>query len=171
MGVIAMELVEVDPVGLEAPERVLDGAHDVAARAAFQLLGVVHDHAELRRQHDLLAPVAEHLAHQRLRAAALAVDVGGVEERDAEVDRLVDDLARRLEVEAAAEVVAAEADDRDPQARLPQIARLHRPSLLAGADRVRAGALKAAARGHVDARARDGSRARPLRGATPRRRA
>src|SRR5215207_548259 len=36
-----------------------------------------------------LRALAEDLAEEALRAAALAIDVGGVEERDAEVERLV----------------------------------------------------------------------------------
>src|SRR5215207_11066810 len=76
-----------------------------------------------------LRALAEDLAEEALRAAALAIDVGGVEERDAEVERLVDDLAGRLEVDAAAEVVAAETDERHPKARRSEIALLH-PILL-----------------------------------------
>ena len=77
--------------------------------------------AELRRQHHLVAAALQRLAHQRLAQAGLAaVHVGGVEERDARVDRRVEDLdgaGERLGVRArAAEVVAAEADGRDEQA-------------------------------------------------------
>ena len=110
---------------LEAPQAVLDRLHDVGARAALHPAGIVHVHAELRRQHDVLAALAEDLAEEALRAAALAIDVGGVEERDAEIERLVDDLAGRLEVDAAAEIVAAETDERHPKARRSEIALLH----------------------------------------------
>jgi len=113
----AVELVEVEPVGLEPPQAVLDRLHDVGARAALHAAGIVHVHAELRRQHDVLAALAEDFAEETLRAAALAVDVGGVEERDAEIERLVDDLAGRLKVDPAAEIVAAETDERHPKAR------------------------------------------------------
>ena len=75
--------------------------HDVAPRRALLHAGVVHRHAELGGEHDVLALVAEHLAHRGLRAAAIAVDVGGVEQRDAEVDRLVDHLARAFDIERA----------------------------------------------------------------------
>ena len=50
------------------------------------------------------------------------IDVGGVEQRDAEIERLVDHLARRLEIDAATEVVAAETDRRHAQARCAEIA-------------------------------------------------
>ena len=53
------------------------------------------------------------------------IDVGGVEQRDAEVDRLVDHLARRLEIGALAEIVAAEADGGNAQAGAAEIANLH----------------------------------------------
>ena len=53
----------------------------------------------------------ERPAEQLLAAAAVAVDVRGVEERDARVERGVDDRARRLLVDPPAEVVAAEPDD------------------------------------------------------------
>ena len=54
--------------------------------------------------------------------AALAIGIGGVEQRDAEIERLVDHLAGRLEIDAAAEVVAAETDRRHAQAGCAEIA-------------------------------------------------
>src|SRR5205823_1392954 len=45
----------------------------------------------------------------------VAVDVGGVQVRDPGVERRLDDLARPLEIEPAAEVVAAEPDARDDE--------------------------------------------------------
>ena len=57
---------------------------------------------------------AEGLA-QVLLGEALAVDVGGVEQRDAGVERGVDDRQGLVCVDATAEVVAPEADDRDGQ--------------------------------------------------------
>jgi hypothetical protein len=80
--------------------------------------------AELRREHDPFAPTAQQLAEEALaraavavdrRARAVSVDVGRVEERDAGVQRRVDDRARALEVEPSAEVVAAEPDARDDE--------------------------------------------------------
>ena len=87
-----VDLVEVEPVGLQPLQARLDGGHDVAARAAF-LFAVVHRHAEFRGKHDVLAPVAQHLAEHGLRAAAPAIDVGRIEQRDPGVERLVDDQA------------------------------------------------------------------------------
>ena len=107
-----MVLVEVDHVGLQPPERRLDRRADVLARAAA-LGAVAHSAAELRREHDLVAAPCSTLPMMRLAAAAVAVDVGGVEERDPGLERGVDDGARRRLVDAAAEVVATEADDGD----------------------------------------------------------
>ena len=77
---------------------------------------------ELARQYDLLAPLAQDLAELRLRAAAPAVHIGGIEERDAAVEGLVDDGAGGFQVQLGAEVVAAEPDQRDPKARGPEMA-------------------------------------------------
>ena len=80
--------------------------------------------ANFGRQHDVLAPWAEDLAELLLRAAAIAVDVGGVEQRNAGLDRAVDDLARGVDPHRA-EIVAAEADDRDFDSRFAEFALFH----------------------------------------------
>ncbi len=120
-----MLLIEVDPVGLHPLQAGLDRRHDVAPRRA--LLGAVGAHrlGEFGRQHDVLAAVAEHLAEDLFGAANPGIDVGGIEQRDAEVDRLVDHLARGFEVGALAEIVAAEADGGNTQAGAAEIANLH----------------------------------------------
>jgi hypothetical protein len=64
-------------------------------------------HAEFGRDHDILAPVAEAFAEIFLGAAALAVDVRGVEQRDAEIERPMHDFSRRRQIDPAAEIVAA----------------------------------------------------------------
>ena len=103
---------EVDPVGPQARERGLDRAAGIRARTA-RLAGVAaHRHAELGREHDAVAAALEHLADEPLGRAVAAVDVRGVEERDAGVERRVDHGAGPGEVQPAAEVVAAEADGR-----------------------------------------------------------
>ena len=53
----------------------------------------------------------ECLAEERLAAALVSVDVGGVEERHARSKCRVDDGARAFEIHAHAEVVATEADN------------------------------------------------------------
>ena len=105
-----MELVEVDAVGAQPAQAVLERAPHVFGPGAAPLL--VDRHAELGGEHDLIPAPGERLA-EILLALGAAVDVGGVEEVDAGVERRVDDARRGRGVEAAAEVVAAEPDHRD----------------------------------------------------------
>jgi len=73
-------------------------------------------------------PVAspfEHLPEERLAPTPVAVDVCGVEKRDAGVESRVDDGARPLEIDPHAEVVATEADDRDFGPLISQSPRAH----------------------------------------------
>src|SRR5262249_50502643 len=100
---------------------------DVAARAAGKRLAVVHRIAEFAGEHDVLAPLAEDASERLFRAAAVAVGIGGVEARDAQGERLVHHRPRRVVIDAPAQVVAAQADQRHPQTRLAEIAYLHTP--------------------------------------------
>src|SRR5271166_1810964 len=119
-------LIEVDPIGLEAPEAGLDLGHDVMARGALEAAGCVHRPRELGRQHDVLAAISEDFPEERLGAAArVAIGVGLVEKRDAEVERFMDHLAGRCEIDPPPEIVAAETDDRDEEAGLPEISLFH----------------------------------------------
>jgi hypothetical protein len=108
-----MELVEVDAIRLEPAQAALDRRADVRrARAGRPLL--VDRHAELGREDDVLAARSECPAQEFL-ALGLPVDVGGVEQRDAGIERGVDDRARGGLVDPTAEVVTAEPDDRDSE--------------------------------------------------------
>ena len=117
-----MVVVEVDAIGPEPVERRPDRAAHVVGRAVRALAHVV---TELRRQHDTVASALQQLAEEALAAAAVAVDVGRVEERDARVEGRVDDLARPLEVDPAAEVVAPEADSGDDEVRAVELLAEH----------------------------------------------
>ena len=97
-GVGAVELVEVDVVGLQATQRVLHGGDDPAPRGALLvrvLAGRAAEHraAELGGEHDLVPAPFQGLADDVL---GVAVGVGGVDEVDAGVQRLVDDAGRVL---------------------------------------------------------------------------
>ena len=75
----------------QAPQAVLDLPDDPAARVAALVRVVAHRAVDLRREHDVVAPAAgERLADDLLRLAA-RVDVGGVDEVDAGVERAMDD--------------------------------------------------------------------------------
>src|SRR5262249_48794337 len=67
--------------------------------------------AVLRPRPGLFALPSENSPEPLLRAAFVAVAVGGVDQVDAELDRPAYDAARRRKIDAAAEIVAAEADD------------------------------------------------------------
>jgi hypothetical protein len=121
-----VDLVQVEPVGAQPPQTVLDRLHDVAARAAYLHADIVHRHAEFRRQHDALAVVAEDFPHHGFRPAALAVSVGSIEQGNAEVERLVDYRPRGVIVDPGTEVVATQANGRDTQAGLAEVTDFHR---------------------------------------------
>ena len=104
-----VEDVEVDPVGVEATEAVLQGRADIGRLGPVTV--VVHLHPELGGQDDLLPAGTESLA-QELLALGTPVDVGRVEEGDAVVEGGVDHLGAAGGVDPAPEVVATEADDR-----------------------------------------------------------
>jgi len=69
------------------------------------------------------------LAEDGFGAAEIAVVVSGVEQGDAQVQGFVDDLARGFEVDAPAEIVAAQTYQRDLQTGFAEISALHRCSL------------------------------------------
>jgi hypothetical protein len=96
----AVDLVEVDPVGAEPAQRVLDGLDDPAPGAAAPVRVIAHRHEELGGEHDVVAATLEGLADDLLGLAG-RVDVGGVDEVDAGVKGRVDDADRVLVVGVA----------------------------------------------------------------------
>jgi hypothetical protein len=113
----AVLVVEVDVIGAEPLERRLAGAADVLGGAvdAEAVAALVADVAELRGEHDLVAPAADGVADEPL-VGERAVHVGRVEEVDAEVERAVDRRDRLRIVAAGVEVGhphAAEAEGGD----------------------------------------------------------
>jgi hypothetical protein len=96
VGVLAgpVHLVKVDVVGVQAAQRVLDLADDPAPGAApLVRVAAVHGHEEFRGQHDAVPPPGQGPANDPL-GLAPGVDVGGVDEVDARVERAVDDADR-----------------------------------------------------------------------------
>jgi hypothetical protein len=97
-----VHLVEVDAVRAEPAERRLAGGADDVG------MGAVHG-PELRRDDDVVPALPEGLAEELL-AVPAAVDVGGVEEGDAFVQRGLHHLGGAVGVDPHPEVVAAEPD-------------------------------------------------------------
>ena len=97
-GVRPLDLVEVDVVGLQAAQRVLDRGHDPAPRRALLIGIVTHRAAHLGREDDAVAAPLQSLADDHL---GVAVGVGGVDEVDPGVQRLVDDAGRVVRVGVA----------------------------------------------------------------------
>jgi hypothetical protein len=89
-GVGAMDLVQVDPVGAQAPEAVLDRLEDPTPRVAAAVAAFTHLEVHLGGEHDLVTAPAQRLAHDLL-GLTVGVRVGGVDEVDALVERGVDD--------------------------------------------------------------------------------
>ena len=85
-----MDLVQVDVVGAEPAEALLDLVTDPAAGVALPVHAFAHLAVHLRREHHLVAPAFERLADDLLRLA-LRVHVGGVDEVHAVVERVVND--------------------------------------------------------------------------------
>jgi hypothetical protein len=134
-----VQLIEVDPVGTQPPQRRLAGLADVAGRGVLPgqrlprgIVGV----AELGRDHHIVA-VRRQCPAEHLFAVAGAVGVRGVEERDAQVERPADRGGRLTVVdrtppvrfavhrERAANGPAAKADRADLDAAAAQNPRAH----------------------------------------------
>src|SRR5204863_7014802 len=99
--------------------------NDVAASAACLPVRAVQRVAELRGEHQVVAVAPQQLAEE---VFGLAVDVRGVDKRYTFVHRGVDHGAGRVEIDASAEVVAAEANGRDDETGVAE------PSVLHGLD-------------------------------------
>ena len=87
-----VQIVQVDPVRLQPPEAALDRRQNVAPRPALESSRLVHRHAELGGEDDILAPRAQDFPEDCFRPALLAIDIRRVEERDAEVQGFVNHL-------------------------------------------------------------------------------
>ena len=91
VGVDAMLVVEVDPVGAEPLQRTLDSGADAGGAAVELALPAtgVRDHAELGGEHDVVASVLDGLADEFL-VDVRTVDLRGVDEVHPEIQRSVD---------------------------------------------------------------------------------
>ena len=88
----AMDLVEVDVVGLEAAEALVDFEEDRFAGEAAAVGVVAHEAVDLGGEDDVFAfGVGLEEAADEFFAGAVGVDVGGVEEIDAEIEGLLEE--------------------------------------------------------------------------------
>src|SRR2546428_13712094 len=85
--VVAGELDKVDQCGPQPLQRVLDLTDDPAARVAAAVGILAHRHVDLAREHDVVAFGAGHRLADDDLGLALRVDIGGVGEVDAHVER------------------------------------------------------------------------------------
>jgi hypothetical protein len=117
-----VDLVEVDVVGPESAQAVVDLGHDGLARQAGSVRPRSHPVVDLGRQHEIGAVgVLRQGAAEDLLAGTSRVDVGGVEEVDARFQRAADERAGGGLVEipvvvarpGKAEAHRAKADPRD----------------------------------------------------------
>jgi hypothetical protein len=83
-----VQLEEVDRLDAEIGETALDERGEVLTAVAGR--GLARESAARLRSHDdRLAPFAQELADEAL-GVSVAVDVSGIDEVDAEIDRLVE---------------------------------------------------------------------------------
>ena len=83
-----MHLVQVDPIGAEAPQTGFAATDDVTARQAAIVRSVAHSTIDLGRQDHAIAPTLERFAEHPLRLAA-RVHVGRIEQVDAGVEAAI----------------------------------------------------------------------------------
>src|ERR1700683_2018684 len=128
-----MHLVEVDVVGLESPQRAFARVADVPGRKKGVVGPVAHRSVDLCGDDHLLAaaPTLREPSADDLLGDALAflpsVDVGGVEEVEAGIERRVHDLVRCRLVGLRTEVHGAEAQTADGQTGTTEMRVFHAP--------------------------------------------
>src|SRR5581483_4854041 len=121
-----MRLVEVYVVGLQAAQAVLNGAKDMLAGKPFLPGARPHLSPAFGRQDKILALALEPLADDLLRAPdRLRVDVGGINEVDARLRRLIHDGEAGRLVSLRAKGHGSQTDLRDFQPRPSHASDLH----------------------------------------------
>jgi hypothetical protein len=114
LGIDPVLVVQVDRLDAEPLQRRLAGLANIvrpAAESHVVAVGLAHD-AELRRHDDALSTPGDRPADEFL-VGADAIDVGGVEQRDAAVERPVDGGDRLVFVAPAVEFRHAHAAETD----------------------------------------------------------
>ncbi len=124
LGAGPVDLVEVDVVGAEPAQRRVAGAQDVQARVALIVGTEAGPPVDLGAEDHLVAAAGQGLPDDALRIARV-VDVGGIDEVDARVQRGVDDPDRVGLGRASAEIHRAEAQRRHAHAGPAQQSMVH----------------------------------------------
>src|SRR4029079_14256006 len=129
-----MDLVEVDIIGLQTLQPVINLGEDGLARQTLAVWIGAHLSGDLRGEHDFV-PLGEVLerAPGNLFADADGIDVGCIEEVDPRAERLLEEGAALFVAQNPGAVLiagiaaghAAEADARDFEAALAEIDVLH----------------------------------------------
>jgi hypothetical protein len=132
-GVGAVDLVKVDVVGAKTLKAVFDLVEDVPAGVAALVGPLAHFHGDLGGDDEVVAVALDGLADAGLRLPC-AVDVGCVDEGDALFTGFVEDGGGSGGVDAAAEVVAADADGGDLEAGGAEVAVSHLVIALSGSE-------------------------------------
>src|SRR5215208_3286307 len=122
--VSGMDLVEIYIVRAETPEAVLASLHYVFAREADVVRALPHGEADLRGQYDVVAHALECPAGDLL-GDTVRVDVGGVHEVTARLEKSADDLSGSLLVGLLSEGHAPQAQLGDHQPRVPKTCVIH----------------------------------------------
>ena len=92
-GVDAVLVVEVDVIDSQPAQRSFHRDSNIRRRAVGleRRTGGMRNQSELRRQHHLIATARDGLTHQFL-IGVRAVDFGGVDQADAQIERAMDGL-------------------------------------------------------------------------------
>src|SRR5688572_9543762 len=127
-----MALIEIEVTRPEAPQTPLDRRIDVLARESLVEGMVGHGEEAFAREHVVIAIDAFERGAPGCHRCALPVDVGSVEERDAEVERTPDERGRLALSDALAEGEPGPESDRAHCKAAPAD-----PSMLHGAQTTR----------------------------------
>ena len=159
-----MELVQIEVVGLQTPQRCFDRAHDVVAAVACLPRLLAGWEKALAGKDELVASTVHPFADDalgrahRLEGAGIGVHVGGVEERDASVGRSVHDCDRRRAVGLEAERHRSKAEAGNFEAGSAESHVFHDPRVDPGHARRRPGRIRCCLDGTVSTSARRAGR-------------
>jgi hypothetical protein len=115
-----VHLVEVEVVGAQPAQRVLDLAHDPPAGTAALVRVLPHRDEELGGQDDVVAPSGDGPSDQLL-VGVRPVELSRVDQRDAQLEGAADGANRLRVVAAGAGVEGRHAHRAQPDARYVEV--------------------------------------------------